>query len=86
MHKTTDDLRIREIAELIPPAQLIRECPRSEAVTAMVANARQAIHSILHADDDRLIVVIGPCSIHDPVAAQEYASRLHAQRHGSPKI
>jgi 3-deoxy-7-phosphoheptulonate synthase len=77
---TTDDLRIRNIAELISPARLIEELPRTEGVTATVAGARSAIHRILEATDDRLIVVIGPCSIHDPIAAREYAARLHDQR------
>jgi 3-deoxy-7-phosphoheptulonate synthase len=80
VQKTTDDLRIREIAELIPPAAVIKEFPRTEAVTATVTNTRQAIHRILQGTDDRLIVVIGPCSIHDPVAARDYAVRLQAQR------
>lgn len=77
---TTDDLRIREIAELTPPARIIEESPRTEAVTTTVANSRHAIHRILHATDDRLVVVIGPCSIHDPIAAMDYAERLNAQR------
>ncbi|MEA2767455.1 MAG: 3-deoxy-7-phosphoheptulonate synthase [Acetobacteraceae bacterium] len=80
MQNTTDDLRIREIAELIPPAAVIEEFPRTEAVTATVTNTRQAIHRILQGTDERLIVVIGPCSIHDPVAARDYAVRLQAQR------
>jgi 3-deoxy-7-phosphoheptulonate synthase len=80
VHDTTDDLRIRDIAELIPPARLIEEFPRTEAVTTTVTNSRHAIHRILHAADDRLIVVIGPCSIHDPVAARDYAARLRALR------
>jgi 3-deoxy-7-phosphoheptulonate synthase len=80
VHTTTDDLRIREIAELTPPAQIIEESPRTEAVTAIVADSRRATHRILHATDDRLVVVIGPCSIHDPIAAREYAGRLLAQR------
>ena len=79
MHNTTDDVRIREIAELTAPARIIEESPRSEAVTAIVANSRRAIHRILHATDDRVVVVIGPCSIHDPIAAREYAGRLEAQ-------
>ena len=80
MHSTTDDLRIRAINELITPAEVIAEFPRTEAVTATVADSRAAIHRILHAADDRLIVVIGPCSIHDPAAARDYAVRLNAQR------
>jgi 3-deoxy-7-phosphoheptulonate synthase len=78
--QNTDDLRIRDIAELIPPSRVIAEIPRSDAVTATVAGTRRAIHHILRATDDRLSVVIGPCSIHDPVAAREYATRLQAQR------
>jgi 3-deoxy-7-phosphoheptulonate synthase len=77
---TTDDLRIRDITALIPPIRLIEQLPRTEAVTATVVNARNAAHRTLHAADDRLIVVIGPCSIHDPAAAREYAARLHSQR------
>ena len=80
MPNTTDDLRIREITALIPPVDLIHEHPRTEAITATVANSRKAAHAILHGTDDRLIVVIGPCSIHDPVAAREYAERLMGER------
>jgi 3-deoxy-7-phosphoheptulonate synthase len=80
VHETTDDLRIRDIAELTPPARIIEELPRSKAVTATVANTRNAIHRILHGADDRLVLVVGPCSIHDPVAAREYAARLLDQR------
>lgn len=80
MLNPTDDLRIRELAPLIPPIRLIEELPRNQAVTDTVTNARNTQHRILHASNDRLIVVIGPCSIHDPVAAREYANRLHEQR------
>ncbi len=81
MTKTaTDDLRIREILELTPPSHLLREFPVSDAVAATTANARQAIHRILHRMDDRVVVVIGPCSIHDPKAALDYARRLVEQR------
>jgi 3-deoxy-7-phosphoheptulonate synthase len=76
----TDDLRIHDIAELIPPSLLIEEFPRTTAVTATVSNARGAIHRILLGADDRLVVIIGPCSIHDPVAARDYAARLRDQR------
>ena len=77
---TTDDLRIREIKELTPPSHLLRELPCSDAAVATVSAARQAVHRILHGMDDRLVVVIGPCSIHDPAAAREYAARLLEQR------
>jgi 3-deoxy-7-phosphoheptulonate synthase len=76
---TTDDLRIRTIAALSPPSQVIAESPRTEAATATVTSARRAVHNILHAADDRLVVVIGPCSIHDPAAALDYAARLRDQ-------
>jgi 3-deoxy-7-phosphoheptulonate synthase len=76
MRYMTDDLRIREIKELAPPAHLIREFPCGDAASRTVFDARNALHRILHAMDDRLVVVIGPCSIHDPKAAMEYARRL----------
>ncbi len=76
----TDDLRIRAIKELAPPAHLIREFPCTDKAAAVVHDARQAIHRILHGMDDRLIVVVGPCSIHDVRAAREYARRLVEQR------
>jgi 3-deoxy-7-phosphoheptulonate synthase len=80
MRYMTDDLRIREIKELSPPAHLIREFPCTEAIGQVVFAARSALHAILHGMDDRLIVVIGPCSIHDPNAAMEYARTLKAER------
>jgi 3-deoxy-7-phosphoheptulonate synthase len=72
----TDDLRIREIKELVPPAHVFREYPVSNRAAHTTCDARQAIHRILHGADDRLLVVIGPCSIHDYDAAIEYAQRL----------
>jgi 3-deoxy-7-phosphoheptulonate synthase len=77
---TTDDLRIAEIKELSPPAHVLREFPCTEPVGGVVSAARARLHSILHGDDDRLVVVIGPCSIHDPAAALDYARRLAAER------
>lgn len=76
MSHNTDDLRIREIKELSPPAHLMREFSSSEQVSTLVHESRKAIHQILHGEDDRLVVVIGPCSIHDTKAALEYAQRL----------
>jgi 3-deoxy-7-phosphoheptulonate synthase len=76
----TDDLRIRSFARLSTPAELIRELPCTEAMSDNVANARRALHRILHGVDDRLAVVIGPCSIHDTTAALEYARRLRPLR------
>ncbi|MDB5506650.1 MAG: synth 1 [Devosia sp.] len=74
--KTTDDLRITDIRELRTPSEVMTEFPRSEAATRTVLAARHALHNILHGHDDRLAVVVGPCSIHDPKAALEYATRL----------
>lgn len=76
----TDDLRIRELKELTPPSHLIREFPCDEKIATVTANARTALHRILHGQDDRLMVVIGPCSIHDTKAGMEYAHRLIEQR------
>jgi 3-deoxy-7-phosphoheptulonate synthase len=76
----TDDLRIREIKELAPPSHVIREFPITDHAAEVVHGTRQAIHRILHGMDDRLVVVIGPCSIHDAKAAREYARRLAAER------
>jgi 3-deoxy-7-phosphoheptulonate synthase len=71
-----DDTRIREIMELAPPAHLLREFPASDKAAATTYAARQAIHRVLHGADDRLVVVVGPCSIHDYDAAMDYAARL----------
>src|SRR3954451_4076180 len=76
----TDDLRIRSFTELSTPADVLRELPCSEKMSSTVASARRALHAILHGEDDRLAVVIGPCSIHDPVAAMDYARRLKPLR------
>lgn len=76
MHYNTDDLRIKEIRELAPPAHLLREFPCEEVAAATVHRCREAGHAIIHGEDDRLLVIVGPCSIHDPKAAREYASRL----------
>jgi 3-deoxy-7-phosphoheptulonate synthase len=76
----TDDVRIKGIHELAPPSHLIREFPVTDAAATAVYEARQAIHRVLHGMEDRLVVVIGPCSIHDVKAAKEYATRLAAER------
>jgi 3-deoxy-7-phosphoheptulonate synthase len=76
----TDDLRISSMRELAPPAQLLADCPRDDIATATVTGSRSRVQKILRGEDDRLVVVIGPCSIHDPVAAMEYAHRLAAER------
>jgi 3-deoxy-7-phosphoheptulonate synthase len=80
MLSTTDDLRIKEIKELSPPDEVMREIPRTLTATRVVMAARNAIHSILTGTDDRLLVIVGPCSIHDPIAAVDYAERLTALR------
>ena len=74
----TDDLRIRAIKEVIPARELHRRHPITEEAARTVFETRQQIHRILHGEDDRLLVVIGPCSIHDPEAAMDYARRLNA--------
>ena len=66
----TDDLRIKEIKELVPPSHVLREFPISEKTAQLTYDTRQAVHRILHGADDRLLVIMGPCSIHD-VKAQE---------------
>jgi len=76
----TDDLRIREIKELVTPASVMREFPLSENAAKLTFETRQAIHRILAGDDDRLLVIIGPCSIHDPIAAMEYAKNLKIEK------
>ena len=80
MNYQNDDLRIKEINELLPPVALLEKFPATDNAAATVSHARNAIHKILKGNDDRLLVVIGPCSIHDPVAAKEYATRLLALR------
>jgi 3-deoxy-7-phosphoheptulonate synthase len=74
----TDDLRIAAVRALIAPQLLLEELPMDAAALATVSGARQAVHRILHGADDRLVAVVGPCSIHDYGAAVEYAARLHA--------
>jgi 3-deoxy-7-phosphoheptulonate synthase len=77
---TTDDLRIKQIKELTTPEEVMREIPRTLTATRIVMAARNAIHAILNGTDDRLLVVVGPCSIHDPAAAIDYAGRLATLR------
>jgi 3-deoxy-7-phosphoheptulonate synthase len=72
----TDDLRIKWTKVVPPPVLLEKELPVTEPASATVFQARQQVKSILNKEDDRLIVVVGPCSIHDPKAAREYAGRL----------
>ena len=77
----TDDERIKDITVLPPPEHLIRFFPiGGTPVEALIASTRRRIHDIMGGRDDRMLVVIGPCSIHDPAAAVEYARRLKEQR------
>jgi len=76
----TDDLRIKGVQEVSAPEVVRDEIPLTDAAAETVYNARQNIHRILHGEDDRLLVVVGPCSIHDVDAALEYAKRLDALR------
>jgi len=76
----TDDLRIVGVDEVIPPEQLHKEHPISERAAKTTYEARHAIRDILRGEDDRLLVVAGPCSIHNPDAAREYARRLKKVR------
>src|SRR5271168_1058470 len=78
---STDDERIGNVVPLPPPAHLIRFFPiRGTPAEALVSRTRQAIKAILRGQSDRLLVVVGPCSIHDPAAALEYGSRLKEMR------
>ena len=77
----TDDERVRELRPLPPPEQLVRMFPiRGTPVEALIAQTRRRITRIMAGHDDRLLVIIGPCSIHDPVAALEYAHKLRVPR------
>jgi 3-deoxy-7-phosphoheptulonate synthase len=76
----TDDVRILEIKELLTPEDVLTDAPITEQAAKNVFEARQAIHRILHGADDRLLVIIGPCSIHDVQAAKEYAALLKEAR------
>jgi 3-deoxy-7-phosphoheptulonate synthase len=75
----TDDLRIQFIDPLGPPVLLLKEFPLNEEAASLVAGTRREIERILFHDDDRLLVVVGPCSIHDPDAALEYGEKLRAE-------
>ena len=76
MFQLTDDLRIAELRPLTSPAILMEELPISEEVSNLIAKTRLAAGNIVKGEDDRLLVIVGPCSIHDPDAALDYASRL----------
>jgi 3-deoxy-7-phosphoheptulonate synthase len=76
MSYNTDDIRIVDVREVVPYAELQSEFPISDTAARTTYDTRQAIHRVLHGEDDRLLVIVGPCSIHDPAAALEYAGRL----------
>ncbi len=76
----TDDLRITGVSELSPPSHLMREFAASPKATQTTSKSRVAIHTILQGKDDRLLVVVGPCSIHDTKAAMEYCGKLMSER------
>jgi 3-deoxy-7-phosphoheptulonate synthase len=76
----TDNLRINEIKEVSKPTEVLGELPITDNAAVVVSQARNDIHKILNDKDDRLMVLVGPCSIHDPKAAMEYAGRLSTLR------
>ncbi len=76
MFRPTDDLRIRDVRPLMPPAMLLDELPLTESASNTVADARAALTAVVQGRDSRLAVIVGPCSIHDPAAARAYADRL----------
>jgi 3-deoxy-7-phosphoheptulonate synthase len=76
MQRRTDDVHIDSLRPLLPPAILMEEVPLDEAQAASVAAARDAVGHIIEGQDDRLVVVVGPCSVHDPAAGLDYARRL----------
>jgi 3-deoxy-7-phosphoheptulonate synthase len=77
----TDDQRIRDVTPLPPPEHLIRFFPIADTpVEALVGDTRQRIRRVMQGEDDRLLVIVGPCSIHDPAAALDYARKLKAER------
>ncbi len=79
MHSLTDDVRINRLRPLLPPAILMEELPLPEGGAELLARSRAAVADIVTGADDRLLVVVGPCSIHDPKAALEYAGRLEKE-------
>src|SRR5689334_25348913 len=80
MKYVTEDLRIRSVTAVPTPAQVQAELPLSEGAARTTLQARFDAQKILRGQDDRLLVIVGPCSIHDPTAALEYADRLKALR------
>ena len=81
----TDNLRISDIQDVADPKTVIEEHPVPPSVAQLVTRTRAEAHAILHGQDDRVIVIVGPCSIHDPVAALDYGARLEALRQNYSK-
>lgn len=75
-----DDLRIANIEQLLPPVALLEAIPASVNAEKVVSATRKHVHEIIHGEDDRILVIIGPCSIHDPKAALEYAEKIKLMR------
>ncbi|MBT8420303.1 MAG: 3-deoxy-7-phosphoheptulonate synthase AroG [Gammaproteobacteria bacterium] len=80
MKQSTDDLRIKAIDDVAPPIEVHNEFPITEQAAKTIAETRRTIHEILEGKDDRLVAVVGPCSIHDPDVAKEYATKLQAMQ------
>ena len=80
MKPIVDDVRVKEIKELLTPDAILADYPTTETAAQLAFTTRQDIHRVLHGADDRLVVIIGPCSIHDPKAALEYAAKLKQER------
>lgn len=76
----TDDVRINKVKELLPPVAVLEKFPATEIASSTTFESRKAIHNILEESDDRLLVIVGPCSIHDTEAALEYGKRLKVLR------
>jgi 3-deoxy-7-phosphoheptulonate synthase len=74
--KLTENLNVVDVLPLISPLTLRKLLPLSDTASETVTNARKAIQQILTGKDKRLLVIVGPCSIHDPEAAHDYAKRL----------
>jgi 3-deoxy-7-phosphoheptulonate synthase len=76
----TDNLRIQGIKEVAAPSEVHEAFPITQEAAQTVHDARQSVHDILHGEDDRIVIIVGPCSVHDPDAAMEYAAKLKALR------
>src|SRR5690242_11708110 len=76
MMRTTDQINVRSAVPLVSPREMVARYPMTETANKIVLAGREAVSRVLSGDDDRLIVVVGPCSIHDEAAAMEYAKRL----------